>query len=99
MHCVLGEWRAGKNRPILGKAAHGRPGSRVISYPLWSIGDDSRGTTRFPLIEKRRGPRRAFFKASRNLSVRCGFKPKAKPEPRPTASRRSAPTQVEERGG
>jgi len=100
MRCVLGEWRAGKVRPIPGNAPHGRPVSRVISCPLWSICDDFCDTTRFPLIQRtRRSSRRAFFKASRNLSVRCGCKTKTNPEPRPTASRRSAPTQVEERVG
>jgi hypothetical protein len=100
MNSILGEWREGKVRPISGNAPHGRPVSRVISCPLWSICDDSCDTTRFPLIQRtRRSSRRAFFKASRNLSVRCGFKPKTNPEPGPTASRRSAPTQVEERVG
>ncbi len=40
-------------------------------------------------------PQYAFFKAGRNLSVRCGFKPKPKskpnPGPGPPASRWSAP--------
>jgi hypothetical protein len=43
------------------------------------------------------GAQYAFLKAWRNLSVRCGHQ--TKPEPRPTASRRSAPTQVGERVG
>jgi hypothetical protein len=60
MRCVLGEWREGKVRPIPGNAPHGRPVSRVISYSLWSICDDSHDTTRFPLIERRRSSRRAF---------------------------------------
>ena len=46
-----------------------------------------------------RGPRYAFFKAWRNLSVRCGLKTKPNPGPGPTASRRSAPAQVKERAG
>jgi hypothetical protein len=35
MSFVLGEWRAGKVRPIPGNTPHGRPVSRVISCPLW----------------------------------------------------------------
>jgi hypothetical protein len=51
MDCVLGEWREGKVRPIPGNVPRGRPLSRVIADPLWSICDDSRDTSRFPLIE------------------------------------------------
>ena len=97
MTMVLGEWREGKVRPVPGNAPHDRPVSRgVVSSK--STCDDSLRTTRFPQLHRtRRGPRRAFFKAWRNLSVRCGSK--TKPEPGSTASRRSAPTQVEERVG
>ena len=97
MTLVLGEWRESKVRPIPGNAPHDRPVSREIVSSK-SIGDDSFRTTRFPQRHrKRRSPRRAFFEAWRNLSVRCGAK--TKPEPGSTASRRSAPTQVEERVG
>ena len=97
MTLVLGEWRESKVRPIPGNAPHDRPVSREIVSSK-SIGDDSFRTTRFPQRHrKRRSPRRAFFQAWRNLSVRCGAK--TKPEPGSTASRRSAPTQVEERVG
>jgi len=97
MTLVLGEWRESKVRPIPGNAPHDRPVSRGIVSSK-SIGDDSFRTTRFPQRHrKRRSPRRAFFEAWRNLSVRCGSK--TKPEPGSTASRRSAPTQVEERVG
>jgi hypothetical protein len=100
MDFVLGEWRARKVRPIPGNPPHGRPVSRVITCPLWSICDDSCDTTRFPLLQRTyRGPRYAFSKAWRNLSVRCGFTSKTKPEPGSAAFRRSAPTQVEERVG
>jgi hypothetical protein len=97
MNLILGEWRKGKVRPIPGNAPHDRPVSRgMISSK--SICDDSLRTTRFPQLQRtRRGPRRAFFEAWRNLSPRCGFK--TKPEPGSTASRRSAPTQVEEHAG
>ncbi len=97
MTLILGEWRKGKVRPIPGNAPHDRLVSRgYISSK--SICDDSFRTTRFPQLQRtRRGPRRAFFEAWRNLSVRCGVK--TKPEPGSTASRRSAPTQVEERVG
>jgi hypothetical protein len=37
MNLILGEWREGKVRPIPGNTPHGRPVSRVISCPLWSI--------------------------------------------------------------
>jgi len=48
-------------RPIPGNPPHGRPVSRVMAYPLWSIFDDSSDTTRFPLIQRTyRGPRYAF---------------------------------------
>ena len=90
-------WRKGKVRPIPGNAPHDRPVSRGIISSK-STCDDSLRTTRFPQLQRtRRGPRRAFFEAWRNLSPRCGFK--TKPEPGSTASRRSAPTQVEERVG
>ena len=97
MTLVLGEWRESKVRPIPGNVPHDRPVSRGIVSSK-SICDDSLRTTRFPQRHrKRRSPRRAFFEAWRNLSVRCGSK--TKPEPGSTASRRSAPTQVEERVG
>ena len=93
MTLVLGEWRESKVRPIPGNVPHDRPVSRGIVSSK-SIGDDSFRTTRFPQRHrKRRSPRRAFFEAWRNLSVRCGSK--TKPEPGSTASRRSAPTHVE----
>jgi len=63
MAFFLGEWRAGKVRPIPGNAPHGRPVSRVISCPLWSICDDSCDTTRFPLIQEHTGPAVCVFKA------------------------------------
>jgi hypothetical protein len=97
MTLLLGEWRKGKVRPVPGNVPHDRPVSRGFVSSR-NICDDSFRTTRFPQLQRtRRGPRRAFFKAWRNLSVRCGLKPK--PEPESTASRRSAPTQVEERVG
>ena len=97
MILVLGEWRDGKVRPVPGNAPHDRPVSRGFVSSK-SICDDSLRTTRFPQLPRtRRGPRRAFFKAWQNLSVRCGAK--TKPEPGPTASRRSAPAQIEERVG
>ena len=97
MTLILGEWRKGKVRPVPGNAPHDRPVSRGIISSK-SICDDSLRTTRFPQLQRtRRGPRRAFFEAWRNLSVRCGHK--TKPEPESPASRRSAPTQVEEHAG
>jgi hypothetical protein len=97
LRSILGEWREDKVRPIPGNAPHDRPVSRGLVSSK-STCDDSLRTTRFPLLyRKRRGPRRAFFEVWRNLSVRCGSQ--TKPEPGPTASRRSAPTQVEERVG
>ena len=68
MNLVLGEWREGKVRPIPGKAPHGRPVSRGISYPLWSLCDDPFDTTRFPLLTKIPGPSVCVFQAWRNLS-------------------------------
>jgi hypothetical protein len=97
MTLLLGEWRKRKVRPIPGNAPHDRPVSRGFISSK-SICDDSLRTTRFPQLQRtRRGPRRAFSEAWRNLSPRCGFK--TKPEPGSPASRRSAPTQVEERAG
>ena len=94
---LLGERREGKVRPVPGNVPHDQPVSRGFISSR-NICDDSFRTTRFPQHQRtRRGPRRAFFEAWRNLSVRCGLKPKPKPES--TASRRSAPTQVEERVG
>ena len=97
MILFLGERREGKVRPIPGNAPHDRPVSREIISSK-SICDDSSVATRFPQLQRsRRGPRRAFFEAWRNLSPRCGFK--TKPEPESPASRRSAPAQVEEHAG
>ena len=101
MRSDLGEWRESKVRPIPGNAPHGRPVSRVISCPLWSICDDSCDTTRFPLIERiRRSSRRAFLRHGGIFHTDVAkVKIKTNPEPGSTASRWSAPTQVEERDG
>ena len=98
MISILGEWREGKVRPVPGNTPHDRPVSRRISS-LWSICDDPSVATRFPQLPMLPGPSAGVFKAWRNLSVRCGLQTKTKPEPGSTASRRSAPTQVEERVG
>ena len=103
IRCVLGEWREGKVRPVPGNAPYGRPVSRVISCPLWSICDDSCDTTRFPLIQRtRRSSRRAFSRHGGIFHtdvIKFKVKNKTHPEPGSTASRWSAPTQVEERDG
>jgi len=71
MSSILGEWREGKVRPLQGNVPRDRPVSRGIFLSLWSVCDDPFPATRFPqlLIP---GARYAFFKAWRNLSVRCG---------------------------
>jgi hypothetical protein len=78
MNLGLGEWREGKVRPIPGKAPHGRPVSRGISYPLWSLCDDPFDTTRFPLQTKIPGPSVCVFQAWRNLSGPMCFQTKTK---------------------
>jgi hypothetical protein len=101
MSLVLGEWRASKVRPIPGNTPHGRPVSRVISCPLWSICDDSCDTTRFPQLQRTYRARGMRFQGMAESFTPMWFKskPKTKPKPGPTTSRRSAPTQVEERDG
>jgi hypothetical protein len=101
MSCVLGEWRAGKVRPIPGNPPRGRLVSRVISCPLWSICDDSCDTTRFPQLQRTYRAHGMRFQGMAESFTPMWFKSKSKtkPEPGSTASRRSAPTQVEERDG
>lgn len=100
---LLGEWREGKVRPIPGNAPHDRPVSRVISSSSESVCDDSLRATRFPQLQRtRRGPRRAFLRHGGIFHtdvVKIKIKIKTKPELGSTASRRSAPAQVEERDG
>jgi hypothetical protein len=91
---MKGKWREGKVRPIPGNSPHdrtGRPGGSFIvkenlrrSLPRHSVPAVSHYTE---------APQYAFFKAGRNLSVRCGPKQEPKPNPGtgPTASRWSAP--------
>ena len=90
MTLILGEWREGKVRPVPGNAPHDRLVSRGFVSSK-STCDDSLRTTRFPQLHRtRRGPRRAFFKAWRNLSVRCvitSFYPRA---PLPLSGRAGA---------
>jgi hypothetical protein len=100
---MKGKWREGKVRPIPGNPAcgsvpgpphdrTGRPGGFSIvkenlrrSLPRHSMLAASHDTE---------APQYAFFKAGRNLSVRCGPRPKPKSKPNPgagpTASRWSA---------
>ena len=101
MSFVLGEWRAGKVRPVPGNPPHGRPVSRVISCPLWSICDDSCDTTRFPQLQRTYRARGMRFQGMAESFTPMWFKSKSKTKPElgPTTSRRSAPTQVEERDG
>ena len=97
---ILGEWREGKVRPIPGNTPRNRLVSRGISL-LWSICDDSYDTTRFPLIQRTYRARGMRFQgmAESFTPMWLKAKPKTKPKPGPTTSRRSAPTQVEERDG
>ena len=68
MTLLLGEWRKGKVRPVPGNVPHDRLVSRGFVSSR-NICDDSFRTTRFPQLHRtRRGPRRAFFEAWRNLS-------------------------------
>ena len=86
-----GKWREGKVRPLQGNSPHDRPVSRGFLSFKESL---RRSLLRhsFPRFqEPYRAPRYAFFKAWRNLSVRCGLQ-KTKPRAGTlTASRRSAP--------
>jgi hypothetical protein len=81
MRLVLGEWREGKVRPILGNAPRNRPVSRGILL-LWSICDDPFLATRFPQLSIP-GARYALLKAWRNLSGPMGLKTKSKTKPWP----------------
>jgi len=93
---MKGKWREGKVRPIPGNSPHdrtGRPGgSSIVKENL------RRSLLRHSMpaaSHHTEAPQYAFFKAGRNLSVRCGPRPKPKSKPNPgagpTASRWSAP--------
>ena len=93
---MKGKWREGKVRPIPGNPPHdrtGKPGgSSIVKENL------RRSLLRHSMpaaSHNTEAPQYAFFKAGRNLSVRCGprLKPKSKPDPGagPTASRWSVP--------
>ena len=103
MMMILGERRKGKVRPIPGNAPHDRPVSRVISSSSRSICDDSFHTTRFPQLQEHAGAHGVRFlgmaESFTPMWLRSKSKSKTNPEPGSTASRRSAPTQVEERDG
>jgi hypothetical protein len=87
-----GKWREGKVRPIPGNSPHdrtGTPGGYSIvkenlrrSLPRHSVPAVAHYTE---------APQYAFFKAGRNLSVRCGLTTKPNPGAGPTASRWLAP--------
>jgi hypothetical protein len=65
------QWREGKVRPLLGNSPHDRPVSRGIL----SLKENLRRSLRchwLPAPINTEAPQYAFFKAWRNLSVRCG---------------------------
>jgi hypothetical protein len=85
------KWREGKVRPIPGNSPHdrtGRPGGSSIVKENWRR---SLPRHSVPVASHyNEAPQYAFFKAGRNLSVRCVPKQKPNPEAGPTASRWSA---------
>jgi hypothetical protein len=92
-------WREGKVRPIPGNAPPVQPVSRGVCS-LRSVCDDPFSATPIPQLQRTiLGAQYAFWKAWRNLSVRCG-QTTTKPwgETAPPPDRRSR-TQVEERVG
>jgi hypothetical protein len=84
-------WREGKSRPLPGNSPHdrtGRPGGfSIVKESLRrSLPAIPPATANNP-----EAPQDAFSKAGRNLSVRCGRRPKPNPGAGATASRWSAP--------
>jgi hypothetical protein len=71
MNSILGEWREGKVRPVLGNAPHDRPVGRGIVSSK-SICDDPFVATRFPLYQRLPELSAGVFQAWRNLSGPMG---------------------------
>src|SRR6185369_14819769 len=96
----LRQGREGKVRPVPGTSPHDRLVSRVISSSLKERLRRSLPRHCFPQPQRTiLGAQYAFFKAWRNLSVRCGqttTKPWGGAAPPPAGRPRA---QVEERGG
>jgi hypothetical protein len=65
---VRKKWHPGKVRPIPGNSPHGRPVSRSI----FSLKENLRRSLGCHSCWYTEAPQYAFFKASRNLSARCG---------------------------
>jgi hypothetical protein len=96
-HCILGEWREGKVRPIPGNAPRNRLVSRWISL-LWSICDDPFPATRFPQLSIPGARHLRFLRHGGIYLVRWGFQNQNQNQNltqarEHTASRRSAPSQ------
>ena len=99
MSVELRKWREGKVRPIPGNSPPARPVSRGVCS-LRRVCDDPFSATPLPQLPRTiLGAQYAFWKAWRNLSVRCGpttTKPWGETAPPPVRRPRA---QVEERVG